>query len=250
MGLLAVKTALAAGKHAVLANKAPLVMAFDELCALAGRPASHLPGGRDLPPRLRFSATVCGGLPVVNVGCRDMSATGAVFTSVEGVFNSTTNYILAELGAGRTFEAALQEAQRLGIAEAEPSLDIDGHDTASKLIIIANAVLGFPAGKADVAVEGVRGVTPEMVVAAAEEDEVFKLVASASPDGSGGFVLAVKPRRVPRSSFLGGVCGWEMGIVFRSDLFDEVSLKIDEPTVQPTSAAVLRDVLWCARAAS
>ena len=117
VGLTVVRTALAAGKHAVLANKAPLVAAFDEIATLAGRPPAGAPGARAMPPRLKFSATVCGGLPVVNVGTRDLGVTCATFSSVEGVFNSTTNYILAELGAGRSFEAALKEAQRLGIAE-------------------------------------------------------------------------------------------------------------------------------------
>lgn len=84
-----------------------------------------------------------------------------------------------------------------------------------------------------------------MVAEAKEAGEVFKLVATATPNGEGGYTLSVRPQRVPATSFLGGICGWEMGVVFRSDLFDVVSLKIDEPTVTPTSAAVLRDILHC-----
>ena len=111
-------------------------------------------------------------------------------------------------------------------------------------------VLGFPARKSDVAVEGVRGVTPQMVAEAAAAGDVYKLVATAASKGvGGGFTLSVQPRRVPVDSFLGGIRGWEMGVVFKSDLFDVVSLKIDEPSVTPTSAAVLRDILHCAAAA-
>ena len=113
-----IRTALKSGKYAVLANKAPLVAAFTELARMGGR----LPGSRALPRRLKFSAAVCGGLPVINAGARDLSVTCTNFSSVEGVFNSTTNYILAELGAGRSFDAALAEAQRLGIAEVIHSL--------------------------------------------------------------------------------------------------------------------------------
>eukprot|EP00035_Acanthoeca_spectabilis_P002263 m.86452 g.86452 ORF g.86452 m.86452 type:complete len:375 (-) comp11464_c1_seq1:214-1338(-) len=250
IGLEAVRTALTAGKHAVLANKAPLVAAFSELVGLASATVdgSDPQGLVAAPfcPRLRFSATVCGGLPVVNLGTMDLALTTTQFSRVEGVFNSTTNYILAEMGAGRSFEDALAEAQRLGIAEAEPSLDVDGHDTANKLIIIANAVLKVPTGPADVRVTGIKEVTPVMIAEAAAEDEVFKLVAEAQRTDEGNMMLSVTPKRVPRQSFLGNVSGWEMGIVFTSDLFEVISMKIDEPSVVPTSSAVFRDVLHCA----
>mmetsp|Transcript_6419 Transcript_6419/g.15192 ORF Transcript_6419/g.15192 Transcript_6419/m.15192 type:complete len:364 (-) Transcript_6419:42-1133(-) len=243
VGLLAARRALAAGRRVVLANKAPLVVAFDELMRLAAEPAA---AGPPAAPRLLYSATVCGGLPVLNVARRDLGVTAAEFSSLEGVFNSTTNYILSEMGEGRDFGAALAEAQRLGIAEADPSLDVDGWDTANKLVIIVNAVLGRPVRLADVAVEGVRSVTPELVAEAKGRGEVYKLVASAEVAEGGELKLTVRPTLLPSAAFLAGVVGWEMGIVLRSDLFEVVSLKIDEPSVVPTSAAVLRDVLHCA----
>jgi len=255
IGLVSVRKALATGKHAVLANKAPLVVAFDELVELASRPSPRAESASVLAPtfvpRLLFSATVCGGLPVVNLGTMDVGVTTAIVSKVEGVFNSTTNFILAEMGEGRSFDSALAEAQRLGIAEADPSLDIDGHDTANKLIIIANAIMRLRVRAADVTVTGVRGVTPAMVAEAAAAGEVYKLVATAEV-GSAGMppTLTVQPRRVSKGTFLGGVQGFEMGIVMTSDLFNVISMKIDEPSVEPTSAAVLRDVLHCVLASS
>jgi len=240
-GLSCVKAALEAGKRAVLANKGPLVKDFEGLHRLAELMPDGTPAAA---PRLAYSATVCGGLPVLNVGCRDMP--GAIITKVQGVFNSTTNYILAEMGKGGTYDGALAEAQRLHIAEAEPSLDVDGWDTAFKLIIITNAILGCDAKLDDVAVVGIRGITPALIQQAADEGLVYKLVATAALQGETlppSYALEVKPVRVPKCSFVGLITGWEMGVVIESDLWDVISLKIDEPSVVPTSAAVLRDIL-------
>ena len=140
-----VRAALQQSVDVVLANKAPLALRFSELQRLADQHGT----------RLAFSATVCGGLPVVNVGTRDLVASR--IKRVQGIFNSTSNYILSEMAKGDSFEQALAEAQRRGIAEADPSLDVDGWDTANKLTIVANAVLGYPSTVRDVQpVTGIR----------------------------------------------------------------------------------------------
>ena len=147
-GLQCIRTALGRGWDVVTANKGPLVLAYGELMSLA---AQHR-------RQLRFSACVGGGLPSVNVGQRDLVACD--ITRVEGILNSTTHYILQAMSdQGKTFEQALAEAQRIGIAEADPSLDIDGWDAANKCVIVANSVLGMPATLKDVSVTGIRQVT-------------------------------------------------------------------------------------------
>ncbi len=123
--------ALGRGVDVVLANKAPLALRYRDV-----RRAADATGAR-----LAFSATVCGGLPVVNVGTRDLVA--AEIQRVQGIFNSTSNYILTQMAAGQSYGDALAEAQRRGIAETNPRLDVEGWDTANKLTIVANAVLGF-----------------------------------------------------------------------------------------------------------
>ncbi len=144
-----VLAALDRGLNVVLANKAPLALYFQEV-----QRAAAVNGAR-----LAFSATVCGGLPVVNVGQRDLVA--AEISRVEGIFNSTSNYILTQMTAGRSYADALAEAQRRGIAETDPTLDVDGWDTANKLTIVANAVLGFPATVRDVQpVTGIQSIEP------------------------------------------------------------------------------------------
>jgi len=231
-----VRAALGQGRAAVLANKAPLALDYAGLHELAHDARARA--------SLAFSATVCGGLPVINVGQRDL--VGATIHKVEGVFNSTSNYILSRMAAGETYDAALAEAQRRGLAETDPSLDVEGWDTANKLVIIANAVLGVPATLADVAVAGITEVGAAQLAGAKQAGRVIKLVATAERRET-GYTLRVQPRQVPVSSFLGGVSDWQMGIVFHTDIYEEIAMKVDERDPTATAAAMLRDVVNLSR---
>ena len=230
-GLDCVRTALRRGMSVVLANKGPLVHAFAELSEAAEAAGVGL----------AYSATVCGALPVVNIGRRDLA--GCEIRSVRGVFNSTSNSILAAMARGGTYREALRQAQIDGIAEADPSLDVDGWDTANKLVIIANSILRQPATLADVTpVTGITGITPDPIRQGATRGEVVKLVATATRRG-GDYLLSVEPEWLPETDFLAGVSGWEMGIVFDTDIMGVQQFKVDERGPIPTAAAMLRDVI-------
>ncbi len=230
-GLSVTRTALRRGISVVLANKGPLVLAFAELQALA---QEHGAG-------LAYSATVCGALPVINIGRRDLIA--ADITELAGIFNATTNFILGEMATGRSFADALAEAQRRGIAETDPSLDVEGWDTANKLVIIANSFLGVQVTLADVMVQGITQVTAEDLRVARTQGNTLKLVARAERQAGGSYQLAVKPTLVPLDSFLGQCDGWEMGIELQSDLYGLMYYKIWEREPLPTAAAMLRDAV-------
>lgn len=230
-GMSYVRRALEQGRAVVLANKAPLVLDYAGLHDLARRNRA----------RLAFSATVCGGLPVLNVGRRDL--VGATIHKIEGIFNSTTNFILSQVRAGRRYADALAEAQRRGIAETDPSLDLQGWDTANKLVIIANAVLGYPARLADVRVTGIDGLAGKEHLLDPRWEEVYKLVARAERRPDGSYKLTVGPEPLDGDHFLAGVSEWQMGIVFYTDIYEEIYLKIDEKGPTATAAAMLRDVL-------
>ncbi len=230
-GLGVVRTALAQGTSAVLANKAPLVLAFAELHDLAAQSGAGL----------AFSATVCGALPVINIGRRDLIA--ADVFSLRGIFNSTSNFILAEMTAGRSYADALAEAQQRGIAEADPSLDVEGWDTANKLVIIANSFLGVQVGLADVSVTGITDLTPDDLRRQQAQGRTIKLVAAAIRQEEGGYTLTVAPTVVDRESFLGRCDGWEMGVEIHSDLYGRMYHKIWEREPLPTAAAMLRDAV-------
>ena len=109
------------------------------------------------------------------------------------------------MGSGGTYGAALKEAQRLHIAEAEPSLDVDGWDTAFKLIIIANSILKVPLKLEGVSVEGIQGVSPALIEEASKDGQVYKLVATALLKENGEYSFDVKPKRVKKESFVGTI---------------------------------------------
>jgi homoserine dehydrogenase len=227
-GLSTVRRALRAGVHVVLANKAPLALAYEELTAL-----------RD-PAMLRFSATVAGALPVINIGRRDLA--GCRINRLEGVFNGTSQSILRAMERGLPFAEALADAQRRGIAEADPSLDVDGHDAACKLIITVNAVLGRTFTLADVEIEGIGSLSAEDVRRPLAEDKRLVPLCLAERDGD-DVHLSVRPTPLPLDHPLARLHADEMGVVFHTEGVDRLSASSLEPGPEPSSAAMLRDVI-------
>ena len=229
-GLTAIRDALAKKMSVVTANKGPLVLAYTELAALAN--ANGV--------RLLHSATVTGGLPTLNLGARDLGAT--VIEKFEGVVNGTTNYILSRMSEGQAYDQALKHAQEIGMAEADPSLDVDGWDAASKLAIVANAVLKRPTKLKDISVEGIRGVTPEQLRLATEHKKVIKLIALAERAGN-DYVLSVRPTVLERSHPLSKIGAGMMGVMYHTDINGVIFAAIEEENPYPTAAAVLRDIV-------
>jgi homoserine dehydrogenase len=230
-GLACIEAALQAGLDVITANKAPLVLAFPRLLALA----------RECGGALGFDATVAGGLPAVNLGQRDLAA--ADIHRLEGILNLTTNYILTRMADdGLTYDESLAEAQAAGHAETDPRLDVEGWDTANKLVILAHSVLGQPVTLADVEVEGIRRVTPAMLRQAASEGRRIKLLAVAER-GPGGWRLRVAPQALDASHPLAHLGSKQMGIVYHTDINGVLTATLVEETPLPTAAAVLRDVV-------
>jgi homoserine dehydrogenase len=226
-----VRTAIAQGWHVVMADKGPLVLAFAELTAAA----------RKAGVGLAYSGTVAGGLPTVNIGVRDLAGSGVL--KVEGIFNGTTNYILTRMEEEQiSYEEALKGAQAAGIAEADPTLDVDGWDAANKLVIIANSVLRRPTRLEDVQVQGIRNITLEDLAHARASGRVIKPLAVAEWDGS-DYRLFVGPVWLDRDHPMARTGMWDMGVVYHTDYMGVISAVIEEKGPVPTSAAVLRDMI-------
>ena len=232
-GLSNCRTALEHRLHLVLANKAPLALAQAELDRLAA----------DTDVGILYSATFCGGLPVLNIVRRDMVC-GKIL-GFRGIFNATTNFILEEMLEGRGYAAALRETQERGIAEADPSLDVGGWDTAAKLVIAANSIADAMITLTDVSVSGIEDVQPDRLQQYCREGSVLKLVATAERiDAKWRF--RVEPTPVPIASFLGSCSGWEMAIEIQSDIYGKSFYKLWEREPVPTAASVLRDAVHLA----
>jgi len=239
-GLDVARTALRRGVPVVLANKGPLALAYAELAALSDL---ENPGA----PALRFSACVGGAMPTINLGRRVLA--GARVLKVEAVLNGTTQFMLRGMEAGRSYAEVLAEAQRRGLTETDPSLDVDGWDAAAKLVIVANAVLRQPTTLAEVEIEGIARVTPEVLRAATARGERVVLLCLAQPDRGGErFCLRVRPTALPLGHPLARMDAEEMGVVYHTDIAGRASATSLERDPVPTAAAMLRDLLEIAGA--
>ncbi|MCW4012474.1 MAG: homoserine dehydrogenase [Candidatus Bathyarchaeota archaeon] len=206
-----VKAALSKGKHVVTSNKGPAALAYNELQKLA------LENG----VQFRIESTVLSGTPAINFSTESLA--GHKITSVKGIINGTTNYILAEMEQGRPYEDALVEAQRLGYAEADPTADVDGWDAVAKIMILGNVVLGGDLRSSDVERTGITGITMEDVEAAKAEEKRIKLIAEAYMED--GVVKAkVAPTWLPLSDPLANVNGTLNAITVMTDGLEEVTV--------------------------
>ena len=158
---------------------------------------------------------------------------------MRGVFNATSNYVLDRIRAGESLEAAVAEAKRRGIAETDPTNDLNGADTAVKLVIIARTILGLPASLDEVVRSGIDAAP------APGPGEVVRLVAEARPmKGSRGrYALSVAPQAVPRTSFLGSIGSLDMALEWETDIYGTQRFCSTEGDATPTAAAMLRDAV-------
>ncbi|RZN37279.1 MAG: homoserine dehydrogenase [Methanophagales archaeon ANME-1-THS] len=191
-GLTHIITALESGRHVVTSNKGPLAVEYKRLMELAAKKEKEL----------RFEATVGGAMPIFSLVKGDLA--GNEILSIKGILNGTCNYILTRMAEeGLPYEHVLKEAQEIGIAEANPSQDVEGVDTAVKLVILANSIFGRNATCKDVEVTGITEITPDALTLADEAGYVIKLIGEVDREGN----LKVAPRLVPKDDPLnvGGI---------------------------------------------
>jgi homoserine dehydrogenase len=182
-GFSHMKAAFESKKHVVTCNKGPLSIAYYALHELA----------RHNGVQLRFSGAVGGGTPILDFG--KTCSMGDQLIGMRGILNGTCNYILTRMeDEGVSFDEALEGAKKEGYAEADPSLDIDGYDSAVKLVITANHLLLSKAGIRDVRVSGIRGISLREVLKTKKQGKAMRLIASVSPERG----LAVEPTVIER----------------------------------------------------
>jgi len=161
-GLGYIREALKRGINVVTSNKGPLVVAFKELNDLAEKKGVHL----------GYEATVGGAMPVIKLVKKDLA--GNQIIKILGILNGTCNYILSRMESEKIgYDQIILEAQQLGIAEADPSYDVEGIDAAAKLVIIANSLLGLDAKFEDVRITGIKNITPEAFDVALEKRDTL-----------------------------------------------------------------------------
>jgi len=233
--LSAIETALKTGKSVVTANKA--------LIARHGLRLAHAAekhGGA-----LNFEAAVGAAIPVVKTLREGLAATGV--NRVYGILNGTCNYILTRMEQeGLSFAECLKDAQRLGYAEANPSFDVDGHDTAQKLAILASLAFGTKVAQSAVYVEGISSITPEDLRAASELGYRVKLLGVAVRTAK-GIEQRVHPTMVPKSSSIAQVMGVTNAVTIDGEGIPPITLVGPGAGGAATASAVLADIADIAR---
>src|SRR5579863_1598145 len=231
--------ALRRGKPVITANKALLSAHGEELFAAAQRYGANI----------YYEASVAGGIPIIKVLREGLI--GNRITRLYGIVNGTCNYILSRMKAeGADFAAVLADAQRLGYAEAEPSLDIDGHDAAHKTGILASLAHGFWVNPRDIHVEGIRHITQEDIQFAGLLGYTIKLLgvvkmldgSVARRAGRAAVQVAVYPALVPETHLLASVNGVFNAILARGDVVGDTLYYGRGAGQDATASAVMSDL--------
>ncbi len=233
--LALVSAALEAGKPVVTANKAML--------AAHAAPLSDLSVGGNVP--LAFEAAVAGGIPVIKTLREGLA--GNDIARLCGILNGTCNYILTRMeAAGLSFEAALQEAQEIGFAEVDPTLDISGMDAGQKLAILSALAFGVAPAMDNIAVTGIEAITAADIAFAAEFDSVIRLVGTAAHEGNGVY-HSVEPMLVKKSQALAQVLNELNAVSITAAPLGSVMLQGPGAGGGATASAVLADIADIAR---
>ena len=226
----AVESALAAGKSVVTANKALLAAHGVKLAALAER--KHV--------ALNFEAAVAGGIPIVKTLREGL--VGNKLARIYGILNGTCNYILTRMEQeGLSFADCLADAQRLGYAEADPTFDIEGHDTAQKLSILASLAFGIKVDPAAIYVEGISSIAPEDLSWADELGYRVKLLGVAVDTGK-GIEQRVHPTMVPKDTAIAQVMGVTNAVTVDAHAVNAITMVGPGAGGMATASAVVADI--------
>lgn len=230
-----IRTALHIGAHAISANKGPVVHAYRELRDLA----------TSKKLKFYFESAMMDGAPVFSLFRSTLPAIEIL--GFRGVINSTTTVILEAMQGGASFEEAIAEAQRLGVAETDPSADVDGTDAAVKIVEVANVLMGASMKLEQVSRCGIRDVTPVQLREARQNGEAWRLVSRARRQPDGSIAASVAPEKLKLDDPLAQVHGTSLLIAFETDIFKELIISERDPGPEATAYGMLCDFVNAVR---
>lgn len=226
-----IKAALKRHRHVVTANKGPEAFAFNELDALA----------KEKGVLFLYETIVMDGAPIFNLAFKTMR--GCKIKGLSGILNSTTNYILSCMEQGESFESAVLGAQNKGLAEADPSDDINGWDAAVKIAALANILMDAGITPQDMDVMGIAGITPAQAQEVAASGKHLKMIASAWRDEQGGVCAKVAVEALPAGHLFANVSGTGAALRFETDLMAPVLMIQEAPDLYDTAYGVISDMI-------
>ena len=228
-----IQQALDLGLHVVTANKGPVVHGYQQLTKMA----------KQAGVSFLFESAVMDGAPVFSIARCGLP--GAKVKRISGLLNSTTNLILTRMESGETQEDAIAYAQSIGIAETDPSGDIDGWDAAVKVSALVTVLMDIPLTPDQVDRSGIRGLTLENIHDATKSGNRWKLVCSAEIDqkSPSGISASVQPQQVGPDSLLYNITGTSSVLEIETDVLGKLSLIEQDPTPRTTAYGLLADML-------
>jgi homoserine dehydrogenase len=224
------RAAFESGKHVVTSNKGPAALFYRELVDLATK--NNV--------KFMIEGTVMSGTPVINLANNTLAAND--ISAVKGILNGTTNFILTNMEAGRSYEEVLEEAQKLGYAEADPTADVEGYDALAKVTILANVLMGENVKPDDIPCEGITQITLDDIDKAKSQGKRWKLIGEVKREG-GKVSASVSPQMVDLSHPLAGVMGAVNALTFTTDLMGDVTVNGPGAGKTETGYSILIDML-------
>jgi homoserine dehydrogenase len=223
-----IRAALELGAHAITANKGPIVHAYEELRSLAESKGKMF----------LFESTVMDGAPIFSL-FRD-SLPVVHLRGFRGILNSTTNVVLSDMENGLSFEQSVKRAQEAGLAETDPSHDLDGWDSAVKIAALVRVLMGVPIKLDEIERMGIRRLTGDEVRAARAAGKPYKLVCNAKREAS-HVKASVRPEQVELSDPLAWVAGPSSIVQFETDIFPNLTITENDPGLETTAYGMLAD---------
>ncbi|MCT4498146.1 MULTISPECIES: homoserine dehydrogenase [Pseudomonas] len=223
--------ALENGQHVVTTNKGPIALHGAALKALAQR--NHV--------AFEYEGSVMSGTPVIRLA-RQLLA-GSSINSFEGILNGTSNFVLTRMENGLGFTEAVEQAQALGYAEADPTADVEGHDVRLKVVILANELLDASLTVSDVRCNGISALTLEDIDQARQNNARWKLIGAATRHADGSVSASVEPRLLGNDHPLSSIGGATNAVSFSSDLIGTVTVSGPGAGRTETAFALLSDII-------
>lgn len=224
-----IRAALEHRAHAITANKGPIVHAYRELRDLAARQGK----------KFFFESTVMDGVPVFSL----FEQLPAIhLQGFHGILNSTTNVILSEMENGLDYYEALKKAQDMGVAETDPTHDVDGWDAAVKTSALIRLLMDIPVHIDQIEREGIRDLTPQAVRNAKRDGWPYKLVCRARRTAS-GVEASVRPEKVLSTQPMAKITGSSSYIYFETDIFPGLAITEENPGLHATAYGMLADFI-------
>ena len=225
-----IRTAFKRKKHVITANKGPIAWAYNELKDLS----------KEQEVLFLYETTVMDGTPIFNL--MDLTLPMCKVKEIRGILNTTTNFVLEEMGKGKDFKDALLEGQRRGFVEADISMDIEGYDAAAKLTALINVLMNGNITPPLVKRKGIENITYKDIAKAQKENKVIKLICHAVfKDGI--VVGEVKPMEVEKNSIYANICGTSSVLSIKTDLMGEITILEHDPEIEQTGYGLFSDLI-------